>query len=129
MIRAQPMIVLADVEAGSRWFVDVVGLTSGHGGTEYEMLLDGDQLVAQLHQWEADEHPHLGDPGEPSRGNGILLWFATDDFDAAMARVTAHGAEIADGPLVNPNAKQREVWLRGPEGYLVVIAGPPFEMA
>jgi catechol 2,3-dioxygenase-like lactoylglutathione lyase family enzyme len=122
------MILLADVEAGSRWFVDVMGLASGHGGTEYEMLLDGDQLVAQLHQWEADEHPHLGDPGEPSRGNGILLWFATDDFDAAMARVTAHGAEVVDGPLVNPNAKQREVWLRGPEGYLVVIAGPPFEV-
>jgi catechol 2,3-dioxygenase-like lactoylglutathione lyase family enzyme len=123
------MIVLADVEAGSRWFVDVVGLASGHGGAEYEMLLDGDQLVAQLHQWEADEHPHLGDPDEPSRGNGVLLWFGTDDFDAAMTRVEANGAEIVDGPLVNPNAKQREVWLRGPEGYLVVIAGPPFEMA
>jgi catechol 2,3-dioxygenase-like lactoylglutathione lyase family enzyme len=123
------MIVLADVEAGSRWFVDVVGLASGHGGAEYEMLLDGDQLVAQLHQWEADEHPHLGDPDEPSRGNGVLLWFGTDDFDAAMTRVEANGVEIVDGPLVNPNAKQREVWLRGPEGYLVVIAGPPFEMA
>jgi hypothetical protein len=22
--------------------------------------MDGDEAVAQLHQWEADEHPHLG---------------------------------------------------------------------
>ena len=38
-------------------------------------------MVAQLHDWEADEHPHMGSPSEPSRGNGVLLWFATDDFD------------------------------------------------
>ena len=31
------------------------GLVSGHGGTEYEMLLDGYEMVAHLHQWEADE--------------------------------------------------------------------------
>ncbi|HRE03007.1 MAG TPA: hypothetical protein PLV68_17040, partial [Ilumatobacteraceae bacterium] len=65
MLRAQPMIFLADVEAGSRWFQDVLGLTSGHGGTEYEMLMDGDTLVAQLHRWDAHEHPHVGDPQAP----------------------------------------------------------------
>jgi catechol 2,3-dioxygenase-like lactoylglutathione lyase family enzyme len=123
MIRPQPMIVVADVEAASRWFQEVLGLASGHGGSEYEMLMDGSELVAQLHQWEADEHPHLGDPGDPSRGNGVLLWFATDDFDGILGRVDKAGAVILDGPLVNPNSHQREVWLRGPEGYVVVAAG------
>lgn len=33
-------------------------------------------------------------------------------------------AVILEGPLVNPNAGQREVWLRGPGSYLVVVAGP-----
>ena len=124
MIRPQPMVVVADVEAASRWFQEVLGLASGHGGAEYEMLMDGDELVAQLHQWEADEHPHLGDPTNPSRGNGVLLWFATDDFDGILRRVEKTGAVILDGPLVNPNSQQREVWLRGPEGYVVVTAGP-----
>jgi hypothetical protein len=124
VIQAQPMIVLSDVEGGSRWFQDVVGLTSGHGGPDYEMLMDGDRLVAQLHQWEADEHEHLGNPNDPSRGNGVLLWFATSDFPAAMTRVTGASAEILEGPLVNPNSHLHEVWLRGPEGYTVVIAGP-----
>jgi predicted enzyme related to lactoylglutathione lyase len=124
VMQPQPMVVLADVEAGSGWFQAVLGLSSGHGGSEYEMLMDGDTMVAQLHDWEADEHPHMGDPAEPSRGNGVLLWFATDDFDAVMRRVTEREAVVLEGPLANTNSGQREVWLQGPEGYVVVVAGP-----
>lgn len=123
MIRPQPMLVVHDVAAASQWFQDVVGLRSGHGGAEYEMLLDGDELVVQLHQWDADEHPHLGDPGDTSRGNGVVLWFATDDLDAVLARVRSARAHVLDGPLENPNAHHREIWLTGPEGYVVVMAG------
>ena len=75
VVRPQPMVVVADVEAASRWFQRVLGLVSGHGGSEYESLTDGGEMVVQLHRWEADEHPHLGDPNEPSRGNGVLLWW------------------------------------------------------
>jgi len=31
--------------------------------------------------------------------------------------------DILEGPRVNPNANHREVWLRDPEGYVVVLAG------
>lgn len=118
------MLVVHDVAAVSAWFVATLGLTSAHGGDEYEMLLDGEDLVLQLHHWDADEHEHLGDADDPSRGNGVLLWFATDDFDAMLGRLEATGAELIDGPLFNPNAQQREVWLRGPDGFRVVVAGP-----
>jgi len=57
----------------------------------------------------------------------VLLWFAVDDFDAAMERVTEAAAEILEGPFLNAGARQREVWLRGPDGYVVVIAGPRTE--
>lgn len=124
MMRPQPMIVVRDVPAGSKWFQDVLGLCSGHGGPEYEMLMDGDAIVAQLHCWDAHEHPHLGDETDPSRGNGVLLWFATDDFDALVARVKAANATILDGPLYNSNGRQQEIWLRGPENYRVVVSGP-----
>lgn len=120
----QPMLVVADVEAASRWFQEVLGLASAHGGPEYEMLMDGDDLVVQLHHWEADEHPHLGDPADPSRGNGVVMWFSTDDFAAQLARVEASGAEILDGPLFNENAQHDEVWLRSTDGFVVVVNGP-----
>ncbi len=123
MMRAQPLIAISDVEAGSLWFQQVLGLSSGHGGREYEMLMDGETMVAQLHDWKADEHAHLGSPDDPSRGNGVLLWFATEDFDATIDRVTTRNAIVLDGPLLNQNSGLREVWLRGPEGYVVVVAG------
>ena len=124
MMRPQPMLVVHDVEACSKWFQDVLGLGASHGGDEYEMLMDGAEMVAQLHRWDAHEHPHLGDESEPSRGNGVLLWFATDDFDALVARAKGAKATILDGPLFNPNGRQHEIWLEGPEGYRVVVAGP-----
>ncbi len=123
MIRSQPMVVLHDVEAGSRWFQDVVGMTSRHGGSEYEMLMDGDTVLMQLHEWDMHEHPNLGNVEDSSRGNGVLLWFGVDDFDDVVERVATHGVTVLDGPLDNPLAHHREIWLQGPEGYTVVLAG------
>ncbi|CAN5404782.1 hypothetical protein BH10ACT3_BH10ACT3_08970 [soil metagenome] len=123
-MQPQPLIALADVDAGSRWFQHVLGLSSGHGGTEYEMLMDGTTMVAQLHEWHADAHEHLGDVDDPSRGNGVLLWFQTDDFDALVDRATTHSVSVLEGPFVNPNSGQREVWMTGPEGHTVFVAGP-----
>ncbi len=123
-MKSQPMIAVHDVEVTSRWFQEVLGLRSGHGGDDYEMLLDGDELALQLHRWDAHNHPRLGDESNPSRGNGVLLWFATDSFDALVERVATAGVNVLDGPLYNPSAQQREIWLEGPEGYRVVVAGP-----
>ena len=124
-MRAQPMIVVRNVQAASQWFQDVLGLVSGHGGEEYEMLLNHDkELVAQLHRWDTHDHPHLGNESDPSRGNGVLLWFATNQLDDVVAKVKQHKAKILDGPLYNPNGRQHEIWLEGPEGYRVVVAGP-----
>lgn len=120
----QPMIVVHDVEATSAWYQAVLGLRSGHGGPEYEMLMSGEHLVLQLHHWEADEHPNLGEPDLRPYGNGVLLWFETDQFDSALQRIRQHEAIVLEGPLVNPNAQHREIWLRDPNGYKVVVASP-----
>ena len=126
MIRPQPLIAVRDVPASSRWYQRVLGCTSGHGGREYERVVDGaGELMLQLHHWDAHDHPHLGDPARKPYGNGVLLWFQVADFDATVARAQALGAELLQGPLVNPNANQRELWLRDPDGYAVVLAGLP----
>jgi catechol 2,3-dioxygenase-like lactoylglutathione lyase family enzyme len=108
------MIAVTDVPASSLWYQQVLNARSGHGGEEYEQIVDaGGRMLLQLHDWNIEEHPHL-----------VLLWFAADDFDAALARIRQLQAEILEGPHVNPNAHHREVWLRDPDGYVVVIAGP-----
>lgn len=113
---------MRDVEAASRFYQRLLGCKSGHGGAEYEQIVDGDgSLVLQLHRWETLEHPHMGDPGKPS-GNGVLLWFEAPDFDAAVERARASGAAILEGPFENPNSKERELWLRDLDGYVVVLA-------
>jgi catechol 2,3-dioxygenase-like lactoylglutathione lyase family enzyme len=124
-MRAQPLIAVRDVEASSRWYQRLLGCKSGHGGPDYEQLLFEKELLLQLHAWdvEDDEHRHMGSPDIKSRGNGVLLWFQTDDFDAAIARARDLRAEMLVEVHVNTNANHRECWLRDPDGYVVVLAG------
>ncbi|UDY36609.1 VOC family protein [Dermatobacter hominis] len=120
----QTLLVVDDVERSSRFYCDLLGLRSGHGGDEYEQLLHDDELVLQLHSSAVDHHHDaLADP-DVARGNGVLVWFEVDDFEGALDRVRATGAPIERDAELNPNAQQWEVWVRDPDGYSVVIAGP-----
>jgi catechol 2,3-dioxygenase-like lactoylglutathione lyase family enzyme len=133
-MRPQPLIAVRDVEASSRWYQRLLGCKSAHGGPEYERLVAGDALILQLHRWEV-EHGHgaIGDPAI-AHGNGVLLWFEVDDFDAAVARAGVLGAEVVLAPHRNPPSgpggpAHREVWLRDLDGYTVVLASPDGEAA
>jgi catechol 2,3-dioxygenase-like lactoylglutathione lyase family enzyme len=131
-MRPQPLIVVDDVEATSRWYQRLLGATSAHGGKEYERLEIDGRLILQLHAWDVGhDHGELGDPKLP-RGNGAVLWFETGDFDAAVARATELGAEVVLGPIRNPaegpgGPAHRELWLRDPNGYTVVVCSPDGE--
>ena len=85
------------------------------------MLIFEGQLLLQLHHRDAHEHSGMWNPEIPS-GNGVILWFRTDDFNDAVERVRAIGAEIVTEAHVNPNADQHEIWLRDLDGYLVVLS-------
>jgi catechol 2,3-dioxygenase-like lactoylglutathione lyase family enzyme len=122
-MKPQPLIVVHDVQASSRWYQDVLGFKSGHGGPEYEQLFSADQMVMQLHHWDAHEHPHLGNPVHKPYGNGVVLWFQSDRIEQAFARATKSNAKILEPLKVNTNANHREFWLSDPDGYVVVVAG------
>ena len=118
------MIAVSDVPATSRWYQLVLGASSGHGGDEYEQLVVAGVLVLQLHRLEVEHHHGtIGDRDLPP-GNGVALWFEVDEFDDAVARVRAGEVSIQTDVHVNPNAGHREIWLRDPDGYLVVLAEP-----
>jgi extradiol dioxygenase family protein len=118
----QPLISVHDVTASSLWYQAVLGCQSGHGGDDYEQLVLNGQMLLQLHRWDAHAHPHLGNPEARPYGNGAVLWFQTEDFQAALDRIQASQAQVLEGPLVNPNANHREIWLSDRDGYVVVIA-------
>lgn len=123
-MRPQPMISVADVEKSSRWYQQVLGAKSGHGGAEYEQLTVDGQLIMQLHHLETGHHHGtIGDPGQ-TLGNGAVLWFEAADFAGAVSRIRAGGAAIVTDVHLNPSAGHHEIWLRDPDGYLVVLAEP-----
>jgi hypothetical protein len=129
-MRPQPLICVSDVEASSRWFQQLLGCRSDHGGREYERLVAPDgRLVLQLHDWEVSHHHGAIGVHRITPGNGVLLWFEIDDFDAAVTRADALRAEVVLKKHRNPpdgdgGPNHWELWLKDPNGYTVVLASP-----
>ena len=91
-------------------------------------------LVLQLHHREVEHHHgRIGDP-EREVGNGVLLWFG-DVADlrrgrgagpaAGRARRAATAPQPPEGQGNGPG--HRELWIKDPDGYTVVIASPDGE--
>jgi hypothetical protein len=130
MIEAQPLIAVRDVRATSRWYAGLLSADSlpEHPHRQvYDRILCVGRLVLQLHAWDEENHPNLVDRDAAPVGHGVVLWFQLDDFDAAVDRARALGAEVIEGPLVDPAPQHREIWLRDPDGYVVVLASPDGE--
>ncbi|MBI1839401.1 MAG: VOC family protein [Verrucomicrobia bacterium] len=126
----QPLICVQDVEQSSRWYQQLLGCQSAHGGPEYERLVANGELVLQLHSWTTEHHHGaIGDPKTRPYGNGVLLWFEIHDFEDAVARSKVLNAEVVLPRHRNPPDRDGgpnhwEIWLRDPDGYTVVLASP-----
>ena len=62
-------------------------------------------------------------------GNGVLLWFEVDNFDAVMQRAAEMSVEAVLPRHRNPpdgegGPNHWECWIRDPDGYTVVVASP-----
>jgi catechol 2,3-dioxygenase-like lactoylglutathione lyase family enzyme len=129
-VRAQPLIAVRDVKASSRWYSKLLGVQ--HLGDHphrdvYDRLLSKGSLVLQLHAWDEEQHANLVDADAAPVGHGTLLWFELNDFDAAVKRARSLKATVIEEPHFNPAPQHREMWLRDPDGYVVVIASPDGE--
>ncbi|MDD9947753.1 MAG: VOC family protein [Myxococcales bacterium] len=130
-IRAQPLIAVADVIASTRWYQHLLQgdeLPDSDHAHIYERVMCSGRLVLQLHSWDDEDHPNLESKRIKS-GHGVLLWFEVEDFDAAVERAQQLEADVVLEPHENPNAMHREIWLRDPDGYVVVMASPDGETA
>lgn len=130
MVEAQPLIAVRDVRASSRWYGELLGADSlpEHGHRDlYDRVSRAGRLLLQLHAWDAEEHPNLVNADAAAVGHGVLLWFQVEDFGLAVARARGLGAEVIEEPHINPAPRHREIWLRDPDGYVVVLASPDGE--
>ena len=78
---------------------------------------------------DEEEHSNLINADAAPVAHGVVLWFQVEDFDAAVARARGLRADIIEEPHVNPAPQHREIWLRDPDGYVVVISSPDGEAA
>lgn len=118
-MQTETMLFAKDVEATSKWFQEFLGMQSGHGGPEYEMLMDGKTLLLQLHQLTAD-HDHGVGTTAPF-GNGVLIYVRVEDAQAAYDRAKALNIEILNPLEYNPQAYMQEFTVRDPNGYAIGV--------
>jgi catechol 2,3-dioxygenase-like lactoylglutathione lyase family enzyme len=130
IVQAQPLIAVRNVRASSRWYAELLGadpLPEHVHRDVYERISSSGHLILQLHAWDEENHPNLVDANAAPPGHGVLLWFQVDDFDSVVERARALRTEIIEEPHINPRPRHREMWLRDPDGYVVVIASPDGE--
>lgn len=131
-IRSEPLIAVRDVRASGRWYQQLLGadtLPEHEHRDVYDRVFCGGRLILQLHAWDEEDHPNLVNADAAPPGHGVVLWFEVDDFDAAVERARSLRAQIVEEPHFNPAPAHREMWLRDPDGYVVVIASPDGESA
>jgi len=124
MKRTWTIIGVRDVPASSKWYQSLFGQPRRRPGhPDFDQILDSDGTVLLcLHQWGAHEHPSLLSPDEATPGNGLLLFFRVDDFDAALQRARTLVTQFDEEPNVNPSTGTPEFSLRDPDGYFVTIS-------
>ena len=128
--RPQPLIAVRNVRASSQWYrhLQRAEALSEHQHRDiYDRIHYDGQLILQLHAWDEDNHPNLVNPDSVRVGHGVVLWFEVNEFAAAVGRARSLGAEIAEEPHVSVQAQHKEISIRDPDGYMVVLAGPDGE--
>jgi catechol 2,3-dioxygenase-like lactoylglutathione lyase family enzyme len=129
MRRTWTIIGVADVAASFTWYQSLLGLPeTAPAHDHFGQIRDSDGTVLLcLHAWGAHEHPSLTSPDLGHPGNGLLLFFRVDDFEAALPRARALVPRLEEEPHVNPNTGTLELSLRDPDGYYVTLSalGPP----
>ena len=124
MKRIWTVIGVSDVTRSGHWYQTLFGQPLTAPAHDYfGQLLDTDGTVLLcLHRWGAHEHPTLTSPDNGMVGNGLLLFFLVDDFDAALVRARQLVPHLQEEPNLNPNTRAMEFAVRDPDGYYVHIS-------
>src|ERR1043165_3936506 len=121
MKRTWTIIAVADVGRSFKWYQSLFGQPQTSPAHDYfGQIVDSDGTVLLcLHQWGAHEHPSLTSRDRAEPGNGLLLFFAVDNFDGALSQARVLVGRLEEEPHMNPNTGTMEFSLRDLDGYYV----------
>lgn len=121
MTKIDPIIAVKDVEASSQWYQSVFGCIRKHDGDEFAVLVsENNEVLICLHQWGAHGHPTMINSAI-TPGNGLLLYFKTDNMAQIRKNAGKIGASIEEEIHINPNSTKKEFSLKDPDGYYWTI--------
>jgi catechol 2,3-dioxygenase-like lactoylglutathione lyase family enzyme len=122
--RTWTIIGVADVSRSLGWYQTLFGHREMPPAHDYwgQVLDDDGTVLLCLHQWGSHEHPTLTSPDRAPPGNGLLLFFRVDDFDATLARARSLVGSLEQEVEVNPATGTREFALRDQDGYYVMVS-------
>lgn len=121
-MKVQIMLFVKDVEASSAWYQQLLGVRSGHGGSEYEMIVDaGGELLFQLHHLDGDEHGVNLVSDDTPRGAGVLAYVQVDDVQAIYRQAKRMNAPVSGQPEFINIAGHTEFIVKDPDGYSLAI--------
>ncbi|KGI77829.1 VOC family protein [Oleiagrimonas soli] len=123
MKRTWTIIGVRDVARSFAWYRQLLGLPEAVPAHDYfGQLCDTDGTVLLcLHAWGDHDHPSLQSPDHATPGNGLLLFFRVDDFDATLQRARNLVPQLEEEPHLNPGPQTLEFSLRDLDGYFVTI--------
>lgn len=124
MTRTWTIIGVRNVADSCKWYQALFGQPeTSPAHNHFGQIVDADGTVLLcLHAWGAHEHPTLLSAHNGAPGNGLLLFFRVDDFDAALERARGLVAKFEEEPQVNPRTGTPEFSLRDLDGYFVTIS-------
>lgn len=124
MIRTWTIIGVTDVGRSLKWYQLLFGQEESPPAHEYfGQLIDADGTVLLcLHRWGEHDHPTLRGPDRGRPGNGLLLFFRLNDFDAALLRARSLVDALEQEPGLNPAPGTQEFALWDPDGYYVMVS-------
>jgi predicted enzyme related to lactoylglutathione lyase len=121
MIKLDPIIAVKDVEASAKWYEEIFGFKNAHCEKDFAVLVsENDDIILCLHKWGEHQHPSLTDQNIFA-GNGLLLYFRTDNLEAIRKKVEHIGCVIEEEIHLNPNSLKKEFSIKDPNGYFLTI--------